>query len=66
MSATDLEVFEKTVETTNIWLKDIMGDLGPDLAGVLCSRRLSVQIAGRSSEFRKTTALATGVLCRAP
>lgn len=30
MSATGLEVFDKTLQTTNIWLGEIEGDLGPD------------------------------------
>jgi uncharacterized protein (DUF2267 family) len=30
MSATGLEVFDKTLHTTNIWLKEIMDELGPD------------------------------------
>jgi uncharacterized protein (DUF2267 family) len=30
MSATGLDVFDKTVQTTNIWLNEIMDDLGPD------------------------------------
>jgi uncharacterized protein (DUF2267 family) len=30
MSANGLEVFDKTLETTHIWLKEIMADLGPD------------------------------------
>jgi len=30
MSATGLEVFDKTLQTTNIWLDEIMGELGPD------------------------------------
>jgi uncharacterized protein (DUF2267 family) len=30
MSATGLEVFDKTLQTTNIWLQDIMKELGPD------------------------------------
>jgi uncharacterized protein (DUF2267 family) len=30
MSATGLEVFDKTVHTTNRWLQDIMNDIGPD------------------------------------
>ncbi len=30
MSATGLEVFDKTLQTTNIWLDEIMGDIGPD------------------------------------
>ena len=30
MSATGLEVFDKTLQTTNIWLNGIMSDLGPD------------------------------------
>ena len=30
MSATDLEVFDKTLQTTNIWLDEIMAKLGPD------------------------------------
>lgn len=46
MSATGLEVFDKTVQTTNIWLQGIMEDLGPDrqiawhvLGGVLRTLR---------------------------
>ncbi len=30
MSSTGLEVFDKTLQTTNIWLKEIGEDLGPD------------------------------------
>lgn len=30
MSATGLDVFDKTLETTHIWLNEIMTDLGPD------------------------------------
>lgn len=30
MSATGLEVFDKTLQTTNIWLEDIEAKLGPD------------------------------------
>lgn len=30
MSATGLEVFDKTLQTTNIWLQEIMADIGPD------------------------------------
>jgi uncharacterized protein (DUF2267 family) len=30
MSATGLEVFDQTLQNTNIWLKEIMEDLGPD------------------------------------
>jgi uncharacterized protein (DUF2267 family) len=30
MSATGLEVFDKTLQTTNIWLDEIMAELGPD------------------------------------
>lgn len=30
MSANGLEVFDKTLETTHVWLKEIMEDLGPD------------------------------------
>lgn len=30
MSATGLDVFDKTVQTTNIWLKEIADDIGPD------------------------------------
>ncbi|TJW11000.1 MAG: DUF2267 domain-containing protein [Mesorhizobium sp.] len=30
MSATGLEVFDKTLQTTNIWLDEIMADHGPD------------------------------------
>ena len=30
MSATGLDVFDKTLQTTNIWLNDIMERLGPD------------------------------------
>ncbi|WP_027165513.1 DUF2267 domain-containing protein [Mesorhizobium sp. WSM3224] len=30
MSANGLDVFDKTVQTTNVWLNEIMDDLGPD------------------------------------
>jgi len=30
MSATGLDVFDKTLQTTNIWLGEIMDELGPD------------------------------------
>ena len=30
MSATGLDVFDKTVQTTNIWLNEIMDEMGPD------------------------------------
>lgn len=30
MSATGLEVFDKTLQTTNTWLKEIMQTVGPD------------------------------------
>ena len=30
MSANGLEVFDKTLETTHVWLKELMADLGPD------------------------------------
>lgn len=30
MSATGLEVFDRTLQTTNIWLDEIMTELGPD------------------------------------
>lgn len=30
MSATGLQVFDKTLQTTNIWLDEIMARLGPD------------------------------------
>ncbi len=30
MSATGLDVFDRTLETTHIWLNEICGDLGPD------------------------------------
>jgi uncharacterized protein (DUF2267 family) len=30
MSATGLDVFDKTIQTTNIWLDEIMDRLGPD------------------------------------
>lgn len=30
MSATGLDVFDKTLQTTNIWLDEVMADIGPD------------------------------------
>jgi uncharacterized protein (DUF2267 family) len=30
MSATGLDVFDKTIHTTNIWLDELMADIGPD------------------------------------
>lgn len=54
MSATGLDVFDRTLQTTNIWLNEIMEDIGPDrqmawkvLAVVLhkLRDRLSVELA---------------------
>lgn len=54
MSATGLEAFDRTVQTTNIWLHEIIEDLGPDrghawhvLGGVLRTLRdqLPVELA---------------------
>jgi hypothetical protein len=33
MSATSLDVFDKTLQTTNIWLNEICDTLGPDRRG---------------------------------
>jgi len=33
MSATGLDVFDKTIQTTNTWLDEIMADIGPDRHG---------------------------------
>jgi uncharacterized protein (DUF2267 family) len=30
MATTGLDLFDKTIHTTNIWLKEIMGQIGPD------------------------------------
>ena len=30
MSATGLDVFDKSLHTTNIWLDEVMADIGPD------------------------------------
>jgi uncharacterized protein (DUF2267 family) len=30
MSATGLDVFDKSLQTTNIWLDEVMADIGPD------------------------------------
>ena len=30
MSATGLDVFDKTLQTTHIWLDELMGEIGPD------------------------------------
>ena len=30
MSTNGLEIFDKTIQTTNIWLNDIMSEIGPD------------------------------------
>jgi uncharacterized protein (DUF2267 family) len=30
MSATGVDVFDKTLQTTNIWLDEIMEEMGPD------------------------------------
>ena len=30
MSATGLEVFDRTIQSTNVWLKEIGSDIGPD------------------------------------
>jgi len=44
MSATGLEVFDKTLQTTHIWLDEIMAEVGPDrrLAWKLLSSVLHV------------------------
>ncbi|WP_192356179.1 DUF2267 domain-containing protein [Mesorhizobium mediterraneum] len=39
MSATGLDVFDKTLQTTNVWLNDLMEELGPDRQ--LCWKVLS-------------------------
>jgi hypothetical protein len=39
MSATGLDVFDKTLQTTNTWLDEIMESLGPD-----CQIACSVQL----------------------
>jgi uncharacterized protein (DUF2267 family) len=39
MSATGLDVFDKTIQTTNIWLNEIMSEIGPD-------RRLAWHVLG--------------------
>jgi uncharacterized protein (DUF2267 family) len=51
MSATGLEVFDKTIHTTNVWLDEIMEVLGPDrhvawhaLGGVLRTVRNRVPL----------------------
>jgi uncharacterized protein (DUF2267 family) len=51
MSATGLDVFDKTLQTTNIWLDEIMAELGPDrqvawhaLSAVLHALRDRLQI----------------------
>lgn len=50
MSATGLEVFDKTLQQTNIWLDEIMDEIGPDrklawraLGGVLQTLRDRLQ-----------------------
>ena len=30
MSATDLDIFDKTLQTTHIWLDELMEEIGPD------------------------------------
>lgn len=54
MTATGLEVFDKTLQTTNVWLNEIQAELGPDrqlawhvLGGVLrvLRDRLSIEVA---------------------
>jgi hypothetical protein len=35
-SATDLDVFDKTLQTGNIWLDEIMAKLGPDRRAPVC------------------------------
>lgn len=53
MSATGLDVFDKTLQTTHIWLDEIMAELGPD-------RRLAWHVLGavlRTLRNRLTTDL---------
>ena len=56
MSTTGLEVFDKTVQTTNAWLKEIMEVMGPDrhrayrvLAAVLHALRDRLSVDGCSA-----------------
>lgn len=79
MSATGLEVFDKTLQTTNIWLDEIMADHGPDrrvawhmLGAVLRTLRdwLQIELAanlGRNCRFScaEPTMIGIGrVICR--
>jgi hypothetical protein len=36
--ATGLEAFDKSIQTTNIWLNEIMEDIGPDRPGTCWAR----------------------------
>jgi uncharacterized protein (DUF2267 family) len=62
MAATDLDVFDKTLQTTNIWLDELMDVIGPDrqvawhtLGAVLRTLRDRLTL-GLASTFRLATA----------
>lgn len=68
MSATGLDVFDKTVQTTNIWLDEIMGQLGPDrhvawhvLSAVLRALRDRLPIDGAAHLGAQLPLLVRGV-----
>ena len=71
MSATGLEVFDKTVQTTNIWLDELMADIGPDrhvawhvlsvvTGTVVLDGRHSGNLIRKSSERRRCSTIRNG------
>lgn len=57
MADTGLPVFDKTLQTTHIWLNEIMEELGPDRA--LAWKSLSVGRLCSGSAIRHISALAS-------
>lgn len=43
MTTTGLRVFDHTIQETNIWLKELMGDLGPDRQRAYDALRATLQ-----------------------
>jgi hypothetical protein len=50
VSATGLDVFDKTLQTTNIWLDEVMAELGPDRQVVESSLSRTAQAAGPDTD----------------
>jgi hypothetical protein len=62
MSATGLDVFDKTIQTANIWLDEIMAEVGPTASSpgtrcLWCCERCAVESALRLTLARNFLSL---------